>query len=38
MPGLSRSIPPFRATADAPVPQSMSAARQFVTEVVSGPL
>ena len=38
MPGLSRLIPLFRATAEAPVPQSMSAARQFVTEVGSGPL
>ena len=38
MPGLSRSIPPFRATANATVPQSMCVTRQFVTEVISGPL
>src|SRR5919106_1563414 len=38
MPGLSRSIPPFRAIANATVPQSMGATRQFVTEVVSGAL
>ena len=38
MPGLSRSIPLFRATGDAPVPQSMSTPRQFVTEIVGGSL